>query len=131
MNQLKVLIVEDSEDDLLLLLHALKNGGFESEYLCVENREDMLKALEDEQWQVVISDHAMPCFSAPEALETLKESGQELPFIIVSGTIEEKKAQEIIKAGAQSYITKENLSALIPELERAIKKDPKNLLNNN
>lgn len=123
MNRLKVLIVEDSEDDLLLLLHALKNGGFESEYSCVETREDMLKALEDEQWQVVISDHAMPCFSAPEALDTLKKSGQDLPFIIVSGTIEEKKAQEIIKAGAQSYIMKENLSALIPELERVVKKD--------
>ncbi len=131
MSRLKVLIVEDSEDDLLLLLHTLKNGGFESEYTCVETREDMLKALEDEQWQVVISDHAMPCFSAPEALDTLKTSGQDLPFIIVSGTIEEKKAQEIIKAGAQSYIMKENLSALIPELERVIKKDTHSHKDNN
>lgn len=111
---LRVIIVEDSEDDLLLLLRALKKGGFEPVYTRVETEDGLRKALEDERWQLVISDHAMPRFSAPEALDIVKECGRDLPFIIVSGTIGEDIAVAAMKAGAHDYILKGNLSRLAP-----------------
>ncbi len=121
MTLLKVIIVEDSEDDLLLLLRALKKGGFEPIYTCVETKEGLQSALLEEKWQIVISDHAMPRFSAPEALEILKQSGRDLPFIIVSGTIGEEIAVAAMRAGAHDYILKDNLSRLAPAVERELR----------
>jgi diguanylate cyclase (GGDEF)-like protein len=118
---IKVIIVEDSEDDLLLILRALKKGGFETVYTRVETKENLQSALGDDQWQVIISDHAMPCFSAPEALRILKESGRDLPFIIVSGTIGEDIAVESMHTGAHDYIMKGNLSRLAPAVERELR----------
>lgn len=117
----KAIIVEDSEDDLLLLLRALKKGGIEVIYTRVETRDALQEALADQTWQMVISDHAMPRFSAPEALEVLKESGRDLPFIIVSGTIGEEIAVEAMKAGAHDYIMKDNLSRLAPAVQRELR----------
>ncbi len=68
MTELNVIIAEDNEDDLLLLLIALKNAGYSPNYTHVQTRSELEAALQDEQWQLVISDHAMPQFSAPEAL---------------------------------------------------------------
>ncbi len=121
MSLLKVIIVEDSEDDLLLLLRSLKKGGYEPIYTCVETREGLQEALEDQTWQLIISDHAMPRFSAPEALEVLKESQRDLPFIIVSGTIGEDVAVDAMKTGAHDYIMKDNLSRLAPAVERELR----------
>jgi len=118
---LKVIIVEDSEDDLMLLLRALKKGGFETVYVRVETEEGLRQALENEQWQMVISDHAMPRFSAPEALKVLKESGRDIPFIIVSGTIGEEIAVAAMKAGAHDYILKDKLARLAPAVERELR----------
>ena len=118
---IKAIIVEDSEDDLLLLLRALKKGGIEVIYNRVETRDALEEALLDQTWQIVISDHAMPRFSAPEALEVLKESGRDLPFIIVSGTIGEEIAVEAMKAGAHDYIMKDNLSRLVPAVQRELR----------
>ncbi len=121
MTLIKVIIVEDSEDDLLLLLRALKKGGFEPVYTRVETKEALEETLYDEHWQLIISDHAMPMFSAPEALATLKESGRDLPFIIVSGTIGEDIAVAAMKTGAHDYIMKDNLSRLGPAVERELR----------
>lgn len=121
MTLLKVIIVEDSEDDLLLLLRALKKGGFEPVYTRVETRKALEETLDDEHWQLIISDHAMPMFSAPEALATLRESGRDLPFIIVSGTIGEDVAVAAMKSGAHDYIMKDNLSRLGPAVERELR----------
>jgi len=118
---IKVIIVEDSEDDLMLLLRALKKGGFETVYVRVETEEGLRQALENEQWQIVISDHAMPRFSAPEALKVLKESGRDIPFIIVSGTIGEEVAVAAMKAGAHDYILKDKLARLAPAVERELR----------
>ncbi len=117
---LRTIIIEDSEDDLLLLLRALKKGGFDTVYTRVETSEGLQKALDDNKWQMVISDHAMPRFSAPEALQILKESNRDLPFIIVSGTIGETVAVDAMKAGAHDYIMKDNLARLAPAVEREI-----------
>jgi CheY-like chemotaxis protein len=108
---LNVIIVEDNEDDLLLMLIALKNGGYAPNYTQVQTRSELEAALLDEQWQLVISDHVMPQFSAPEALEVLKESGRNLPFIIVSGTIEEKLAATLVENGLMIPASNKAISA--------------------
>ncbi len=122
MNSLNVIIVEDNEDDLLLILLALKKAGYAPNYTCIQTRPELEAALQDEQWQMVISDHAMPRFSAPEALEVLKESGCNLPFIIVSGTINEEFAATMMDKGADDYIDKGDLSGLLPAVERLLGK---------
>jgi CheY-like chemotaxis protein len=120
MTALNVIIAEDNEDDLLLLLIALKNAGYKPNYTHVQTRSELEAALQDEQWQLVISDHAMPQFSAPEALEVLKESGRSLPFIIVSGTIEEILAAKLIESGAECYIDKRHLTQLPLVIEHVL-----------
>jgi len=120
MRSINIIIVEDNEDDLLLILLALKKAGYEPNYTQVQTRTGLEAALQDKHWQVVISNHSMPTFSAPEALETLQESGRNLPFIIASGTIDEEFAATIIEKGADDYIDKGNLSGLVPVLERML-----------
>ena len=120
MEIIRVIIVEDSEDDLLLLLRALKKGEFEPIYTRVETEEELRETLQDERWQLVISDHALPRFSAPEALEVVKETGRDIPFIIVSGTIGEEIAVEAMRSGAHDYIMKGNLARLAPAIRREL-----------
>ncbi len=75
MKELNVIIVEDSEDDMILMLHALRKAGYDPGYTRVETASALSDVLGDVKWQLVLSDHSMPVFSAPEALETLKTSG--------------------------------------------------------
>lgn len=119
--QLNILIVEDSEDDLFLLLHELRKGGYEPDYLSVCTAAGMSKALADRQWDVVTSDYNMPGFSALAALKLVQESGLDIPFIVVSGKIGEDQAVAAMKAGAHDYVMKQNLSRLAPALEREIR----------
>ena len=123
---LRVLLVEDSENDAMLLLRELRRGGYEplSQRVCTP--EDMEKALRsaearDEPFQVVISDYYLPRFRAPDALRLLRELGYDVPFIVVSGKIGEDAAVEIMKAGANDYLTKENMSRLCPAIERGLR----------
>ena len=120
MDSINVIIVEDSEDDLVLILRALKVAGYNPNCTQVETAVGLKDALSDDKWQLVISDHSMSVFSAPEALETLQESGRSLPFIIVSGTIDEKFAATIIENGADAYVDKGDLSGLGPAVERLL-----------
>ncbi len=114
---LRVLIVEDSEDDALLLLRELRRG-YEPAYERVDTPEAMRAALAGQTWDVIISDYVMPRFSGLDALKLLQESGIDLPFIIVSGKIGEDIAVEAMKAGANDYIMKGNLSRINPAIER-------------
>jgi PAS domain S-box-containing protein len=119
---LRVLIVEDSVDDALLLLRELRRGGYEPSYERVDTAQAMLAALEKQDWDVVISDHAMPAFSAPAALELLRENGRpDLPFIIVSGHIGEDAAVRAMKAGAHDFVAKDSLARLVPAIERELR----------
>lgn len=118
---LNILIVEDSEDDALLLLRELRRGGYEPASERVETREDMKDALARREWDIVISDYMMPKFSGLAALEVLKESGIDLPFIIVSGNIGEDIAVEAMKAGAHDYIIKGKLARLVPAVNRELR----------
>lgn len=118
---LKILIVEDSEDDLFMLLHELRKAGYSPEYLSVCSAEPMRRALASREWDVITSDYNMPGFSALGALDILKESGLDLPFIVVSGKIGEDQAVATMKAGAHDYVMKQNLSRLGPAIDREIR----------
>lgn len=118
---LKILIVEDSEDDLFLLLHELRKGGYSPEYLSLCTADAMKRALAERQWDVITSDYNMPGFSALAALDILKKSQLDLPFIVISGKIGEDQAVAAMKAGAHDYVMKQNLSRLVPAIEREIR----------
>ena len=118
---LRVLIIEDSEDDTQLLLHALRKGGYDPLYERVDTAPGMASALARQGWDVVIADHSMPQFDAPTALNLLKKSGVDLPFIIVSGSIGEDIAANAMRLGAQDYLMKGNLTRLCPAIERELR----------
>ena len=118
---LRVLSVEDSEDDALLLLRELRRGGLEPVFTRVDTPKAMAETLDKQPWDVVISDYAMPHFSGRDALALLKESGLDLPFIVVSGAIGEETAVEMMHAGAHDYIMKGNLARLVPAIERELR----------
>lgn len=118
---LRVLMAEDSEDDVLFISREIKKGGYSLIHESVDSRESMKRVLEEKTWDVVISDYVMPGFGGMEALRVLKESGQDLPFIIVSGKIGEDIAIGAMKAGAHDYILKGNLARLVPAIERELK----------
>ena len=119
--RLKVLLVEDSEEDSQLLVRELTRGGYAPVHRRVETAPDLRRALEDEEWDIVLSDYRMPAFDAPGALEVLHESGQDLPFIIVSGKIGEDLAVAAMKSGANDYLMKGNLARLVPVVERELR----------
>jgi diguanylate cyclase (GGDEF)-like protein len=116
-----MLIVEDSEDDAILLLRALKNGGIEPFYQVVDTEEGLKNALQNERWDIVITDHNMQGFTSFQVLELTRQYGADLPVLIVSGLIGEDVAVSAMKAGAQDYIMKGNLSRLIPAIRREIR----------
>ncbi|MDP8949030.1 MAG: PAS domain S-box protein [Actinomycetota bacterium] len=119
---LRVLLVEDSEDDALLLLRELRRGGYDPHYERVETAGDMEVALDEQSWDLVIADHSMPAFSSSAALELLKRKGfVDVPFIIVSGHIGEDAAVEVMRAGAHDYIMKDNLARLNTAIERELR----------
>ena len=119
---LRVLMIEDSEDDAELLTIALERGGYDIVYRRVDNKRDMQSALEEPQpWDIAIADYSMPQFSAIAALEVLKEYQLDLPFVIVSGKIGEDTAVAAMKAGAHDYLIKGKLSRLVPAVERELR----------
>ncbi|NJM97281.1 MAG: PAS domain-containing protein [Phormidesmis sp. RL_2_1] len=118
---LRVLVIEDVEDDMLLMLRVLRRGGYTLAYLRVETAEEMRAALTDQSWDLVIADYSLPQFSAPAALKLLQQQQRDIPFIIVSGTIGEEAAVAAMKAGAHDYILKGNLARLTPAVERELR----------
>ncbi len=118
---LNVLIIEDSEDDAMLLVNELRRGGYEPVFERVETAEAMVSSLKRKQWDIIISDYAMPGFIGLDALGLLKESGMDIPFIIVSGTIGEDTAVEAMLAGAHDYIMKDRLKRLTPAIQRELR----------
>jgi len=117
---LRVLIVEDSENDALLLVRELRRGGYEPRFKRVETAAAMSAELKRREWDIVISDYVMPKFGGIEALRILKERGLDLPFIIISGKIGEETAVEAMKAGAHDYFMKDNLARLVPAIQREL-----------
>ncbi len=119
--QLHLLIVEDSEDDAELIIHEIRRGGYRCVVERVEEASAMCAALENHQWNAVISDFNLPRFSALAALQTVQRTDWDLPFIVVSGTVGEDVAVQMLHSGAHDYIMKDNLRRLVPALERSIR----------
>ena len=117
---LKVLIVEDSEDDAVLIADALRSGGLESSCYRVETAEGMQRALEQESWQVILADHKLPQFSSTEAFQIYRHSGLDIPFIIVSGLISDDAAAVAMKQGVHDYVMKGKLGRLAPAVRREL-----------
>src|SRR5687768_14592030 len=118
---LKILVVEDSQDDAQLLLRALKQAGYEPSFALVQNAKGMRAELDRQPWDLIISDYVIPGFGGIAALKVLQESGQEIPFIIVSGKIGEDVAVEALHSGANDYLLKDRLTRLGPAIDRALK----------
>jgi diguanylate cyclase (GGDEF)-like protein len=118
---LRVLVIEDSEDDAELLLAELRRSGYEPTYERVETADSMKAALHSQTWDIILSDYSMPRFNALSALGLLRDTLLDLPFIIVSGAIGEGTAVEAMKKGAHDYILKGNLQRLIPAIERELR----------
>ena len=118
--ELAVLMVEDSESDALLVLRALRRAGFALRHRRVEDGAGMRAALAGERWDVVLSDFNLPGFDARSALAELHASGLDLPFIVVSGTIGDEIAIELMRRGAHDYLMRENLARLAPAIEREL-----------
>ncbi|MHA2425695.1 MAG: response regulator, partial [Candidatus Thorarchaeota archaeon] len=115
---LHVLVIEDSEDDVILLRRNLKKEGFDPLVYQVTNSEEMKDALEQHKWDVIICDYLMPDFNVQSALGILFASELDIPFIIVSGTISDEAAVSMMRLGAHDYILKDNLSRLAPAIRR-------------
>ncbi len=116
-----ILIAEDSEDDLGLILRALRRGGFEPASRRVRSIGEMQAALAEGPWDAVLSDFSMPGFNGLEALATLRATSLDTPFILISGVVGEATAVEAMKAGASDFIMKQSLARLAPALERGLK----------
>ncbi|MFP5410995.1 MAG: EAL domain-containing protein [Gammaproteobacteria bacterium] len=118
---LRLILVEDSENDALLVLRALTRGGFAPEHVRVDSAETLRAALEGADWDVVITDHNLPSFNSRDALAIVREHNADLPVVIVSGSIGEDIAVAAMKGGAHDYIMKENLARLAPAIERELR----------
>ena len=122
MNQpLRLLIIEDSVDDIELLLHLLRSQGYLVASAAVDTPISMRAALERQEWDLITCDHSMPGFSAPAALAIAKELCPDVPFIVVSGEIDLNLAVALIKLGAQDYVQKSELIRLCPVIERELR----------
>lgn len=117
---LRVLNVEDSERDTALLRLHLTKAGYELTIARVETPDEMKAALEAGEWDVILADYSMPRFGALAALSLLKKSGFDIPFIIISGSIGEEMAVEAMLAGTNDYLMKDNLTRLVPAIEREL-----------
>lgn len=117
---LRVLMVEDNGDDEVLILETLHRGGFDVRHLRVETEAGLRQALCDKQWDIVLSDYCLPSFDAEGTLRVLRETGCDIPAIIVSGTIGEDVAVQTIKHGADDYLLKQNLIRLVPAVQHAL-----------
>ena len=113
---LRLLLIEDSADDAQLMIRAVQHGGYDVQYSRVENEPALRLALESQQWDLVLCDFTLPSFSALRALEMVRLSGQDLPFIIVSGSIGEEMAVTALRAGAQDFMLKDSLARLLPAI---------------
>ncbi|QSQ21126.1 response regulator [Pyxidicoccus parkwayensis] len=120
MRPLRVLVVEDNPDDEALVLLELRRGGFRPEALRVQTAEAMREALAGGAFDVILSDFSMPAFTALEALKVLQETGRDIPFIVVSGSIGEYEAVDAMRAGARDYFAKDRLVRLGAAVEREL-----------
>jgi diguanylate cyclase (GGDEF)-like protein len=116
----KLLFIEDVEDDVLLLVRELRQGGLVADYQRVDSAKALEAALAEREWDIVVTDHNMPGFDSGAALEIVRRHNPDLPVIIVSGSIGEEVAVEAMRTGAKDYIMKDSLRRLVPAIRREL-----------
>lgn len=119
---LRILMVDDSEDDVLLVLRHLCRAGYNPVYERVDNEEAMKSALRVPTWDLILCDYVMPKLSLSKALELYHERGVDVPFIVISGVFGEYLAARTIAAGAHDYSVKGDLERLVPAIKEALEK---------
>ncbi len=120
-NPLRILHLEDNPFDTELIQATLEEEGLACEILRVETRADFLDALEQQRFDLILSDYSLPTFDGISAMEIVQEKGYELPFLIITGTLGEEVVIETLKSGATDYVLKHRLSRLVPSLRRALR----------
>jgi len=118
---LKVLFIEDQPEDCRILVGELKQAGYELKWKRVDTRLALIETLENDSWDLVLSDYAMPDFSGLVALKVFKKADLDIPFIFVSGVMGESTAVKAMKMGASDYVMKGNLKRLVPAVERELR----------
>ncbi|MFL5308290.1 MAG: response regulator [Polyangia bacterium] len=118
---LRVLLVEDDPDDGELISLALQRGGYKPVLLRVETAAELRRALAEQPWDVVLSDYSLPAFSGPAAFSVVRETGFEIPFLIVSGTVGEEVAVDAMRAGVHDFLLKGHLGRLVAAIERELR----------
>jgi PAS domain S-box-containing protein len=118
---LNVLIVEDDPNDLELILHALRRGGYDSNYRCVDDAASFNNALQSQPWDVILCDYKLPRFSGLEALRTIREIHQlDIPFIFISGSVNGEVVVTLMRAGAQDFVRKDDPARVVAAIEREL-----------
>jgi two-component system cell cycle sensor histidine kinase/response regulator CckA len=118
---LRVLVIEDSDDDTAMVVRELKRAGYDVAFKRVDSSETLRTSLAEQEWNLLISDFSMPGFSGTDALKIVRSAGCEAPFIFVSGTMGEDSAVAALKDGAQDYLIKTNLKRLVPAVQRELR----------
>ena len=112
--KLRILLIDDSESDAALLVQELQKGGYEPEYQMVDTADKFISALDNEKWDLIITEYSLPEISGINALEILDKRDGHLPAIMVSSNLEEKTAAEALIAGASQTINKDDYTRLVP-----------------
>src|SRR5712692_3763449 len=118
---LRVLLIEDFEDDAALVIRELSRAGYDVTATRVDTADALIAALEQDRWDIAIADYTMPRFSGIDALALLREYNADIPFLFVSGTIGEDAAVAAMRSGAHDYIMKGQLKRLVPAVERELR----------
>lgn len=118
---LRVLMVEDRENDALLVLRELRRSGYDPDFKRVATRQGFLSLLQQQVWDIVLADYSLPQYSGLEALHAVRELVPDLPFVVVSGTIGEEVAVAAMRAGADDFVLKHSLSRLGPVVDRELR----------
>jgi len=116
----RVLLIEDSERDAALMQLYLKRGGYEPTIVRVDSAADMKQQLYSARWDVIVSDFNLPGFDGYASLKMLQESGRRIPFIVVSGEVNQKIIDGMIAAGASEYLCKYEMRQIVPVIDRAL-----------
>src|SRR5271163_3370954 len=119
-SKFRILHLEDSPDDCELVQHVLEVDGFNCEFIRCDNREKFIKDLETQDFDLIFADCTLPQFNGQHALALARELATGIPFIFVSGTIEEDSAIESLRNGATDYVLKDRLTRLVPAVRRAL-----------
>ncbi len=119
---IRILIVEDSVDDVALIIHRLRKNNFDPNYIIVDSAETLKQELYQKEWDIIFSDYSMVGFNGFEALKIVREYDENIPFLLISGSIGEELAVQAMIMGANDYILKDNMSRFVPSVRQALKR---------